>query len=197
MFDLKYSTVCSSQKQGNLNSEIEKASVKVFEPLLEKSSCSSKTNDYIYVSLNSSSKIKYRFLVPKSYQKLLNDTLLAPSNINQYFLRTKLTYSTYMILLSKADIRKCFGIQELSTNVNLNLFLKFLSDSSVHTLVSLNDLRFEQSSDPSQMLSFLNEIWGQNHFLLEEILAEIDENNKKVTFSFNFSSVLFSSTRKA
>ncbi len=163
----------------NENNNLKRFKLKIYEPSTA-GNCvnfSMKINDYIFLSSNNNSKLKYKFLLPKSHQQLLSETLLSTKITNNFFLRTRLAYSNYMVLLSISDIKNCFSNQELSANINLNLFLKFLSESSVHTLVSIKELKFDLATNPIQMVTFLNEIWGQNHFLIEEILAEMDENN--------------------
>ena len=160
----------------DLNSE----NLKIYDPFISENvvNNSTKLNGHVFLSLNSNSnsKVRYKFLLPKSHEQTLNETLLSVNNKDNFFLRTKSAYSNYMVLLPIADIKKCFSYQDLSWNININVFLKFLSESSVHTLLSLNDLKFDLQTNPIQLTAFLNEIWGQNHFLLEDILAEIDEN---------------------
>ena len=186
VFDIKPSGKQASIACLNGN-DIKQIDCNVFQPLTDRIGNSLKINDCIFLSSNNCSKIRYKFLLPKSHQLLLNETLLAPKNSNKFFLRTKLTYSMHMTLLTKADISKCFSFYDLNTNFKVNLFLKFLFESSVHTIIATSDLKFGPLNEPTQMIAFLNDVWGQDHFLLDEILAEIDENKKKqVLLSFLF-----------
>ena len=200
LFDIKSTSVSSiddlvaassthpTEKTENLDVNSAKtACLKIYEPektLTNGATSSISINDFVYLSMSKNSKVKYKFLLPKLMQPIINDTLLSPQNRNVYYMQTKATYSNYLLLLSRSELNKCFSHKELCSNVNLILFLKFLSESSVHTLISLNDLKFDAviySSDHDKTVRFFNDIWGQNHFDLKEILAEIEvTNNKKV-----------------
>lgn len=142
-----------------------------------------KLHDYIFLSMNNSLKVKYKFLMPVATKAHIDNTLLSPMKKNFYYFKCNSAYSNYMLVLDSSYLYKCFSSQTLASNLNIGLFLKFLSESSVHTLMSLSDLKFEhviKSNNQMQMINFLNRLWGQNHFDLQEVLSEVKLNREKV-----------------
>jgi hypothetical protein len=157
--------------------------VKIYEP------CNSsliELNDIVFLSVNPARKIKYKWLLPKRAARALMESsstiLKANAKMSETFIKLKPSYMRYVIQLDTPDLYARFDRQFLHENANYTLFLKFLSECSVHTLVSLKKLDFDvftansSSSDAHIIIRYLNQLWGQRHFNLREILdqAELD-----------------------
>jgi hypothetical protein len=155
----------------NLFTGDESSSLQVFEPL------SSDSSSAVFLSKLTKSGgrggTKFKLLLPK-LQIQVPESMLN-------FLDFKSTYSSFVIMLTKFDLDKCFHLNSIATSVCLNLFLRFLMDCPVYTLANAHDLKFGACVDKSgeSFIKFLNEIWGHEHFDLNDILGQIAANNNK------------------
>lgn len=127
---------------------------------------SSGMHDYVYLSLHKqqqhqhhNEKLKYKWLVPNAAAPLLKKNLLNSLKQDVYFLKTNTNYAYQFLLLDSQCLFNCFGDYLINNNLNLLLFLNFLSECSVHTLTSLRDLNFDDlllsSEDPNDMINYL------------------------------------------
>lgn len=138
-------------------------------------------------------QIHYKWLMPKRLRDHIESTLLSSSSSTisnsatqqNYFFKLKPSYTSYRILLHTDTLRRLFDTDFINKNVNHALFLRFICECSVHTLVSLDeDVKFDsyvcakESLSSSRMIDYLNQLWGQNHFNLKEIVNEIQFNNE-------------------
>lgn len=133
-------------------------------------------NDYVILTCNKNEKIPFKWLMPKSMMDFINKNLL--SNESTCFLKNKTVYSNYMLIVDSSHLYACFDDSQVQNNLCLALFLKFLSESSVHTLISLNNLEFDsiiKANDVHKMINYLNELWGQNHFNLDDLMRSIQQ----------------------
>jgi TFIIF-interacting CTD phosphatase-like protein len=112
LFEIKTSSLSSSdevpqstienEKSANISSKT--STLKIYESKINLTEKSFNINDYIFLSFNTSLKIKYKFLLPKVLQSTINETLLSPSKRNHYYMHTKITYSNYMLVLSSYEL---------------------------------------------------------------------------------------------
>lgn len=159
--------------------------VRVFEPQIcqtESTSCNF-LNDSVYIKIDRSEKIKYKWLMPKRLRRQIESALIMPSpSLSQnYFFKLKPVYIRYRILLNQNVLRSRFDHNFINRSINHALFLRFLCECSVHTLVSLDELEFDaliRDKDSSHLVAYLNQLWGQNHFNLKEILNQLQFNNE-------------------
>lgn len=119
--------------------------------------------DNIYLNYNKNDRVKYKWLMPKASSLLIKKNLLNPIKQDYYYLKTNTSYSYQFLLLDSQCLFKCFGDCLVNNNLNLLLFLNFLSECSVHTLTSLKDLNFNDlllsSEDPNEMINYLVNIF--------------------------------------
>ena len=133
-------------------------------------------NDYVFLTCNKNEKVPFKWLMPKSMMDFINKSLLG--NESTCFLKNKTVYSNYMLIVDSSHLYACFDDAQMQNNLCLALFLKFLSESSVHTLISLNNLEFDsmiKANDVHKMINYLNELWGQNHFNLDDLMRSIQQ----------------------
>lgn len=131
-----------------------------------------KVNDCVFLEL--ANECEFKWLMPKTKFEFIN-SIISQKEIGYYFFKINSSYSKQKILLEPYNVKKCFGI-EFKTNQNFALFYKFLSEIAVHSLVSLNELKFDfllYSKDSNEIINYLNVLWGQNHFSLKNVLKEI------------------------
>lgn len=161
-----------------LDSQQECFSVKLFESCIK---LNVQVDDYLFIGVNEYGE--YKWLMPKRSQEFINSTILHPANRRgAYYINIDENYSQQMILLNSTYLYKCFSADFLKQNVNFELFLKFLSEIAVHTLISLRNLTFDtliKSNDSIEMINYLNRLWGQEHFNLKEVSNRIDLNKKQ------------------
>ena len=155
--------------------------LKIYEPAVLSSAL--KLTDFIYLLHDKNEKICYKWLMPKSCQSFIKSTLLNPFKQDIYYLRVNNLYYNPMLVMSNHDLFKCFGNSALE-DLNLLLFISFLNECAVHTLISLNEVDFEEilkSKNPNEMVNYLNSLWGQNHFSIKEVLTKIEQYKQKVS----------------
>lgn len=150
----------------------------IYEPLHNDSK--QKTNDSIFLHHDATAN-QFKWLMPKSHKTFIENNLLKPSQALVYF-KTNPLYYNRMLIINSLDLHKYFG-DEVLNNLSLLLFIIFLNECPVHTLVSVHDLSFDMvfnSKDPNDMIFYLNSIWGQTHFNLKETKMKMDylENQK-------------------
>jgi len=117
-------------------------------------------NDYVHLSFNKNNKIKYKWLMPNKISCLIRKTLLNPMKSDDYFLKVNTNYSNRFLLIDSQCLFQCFGETLLNSCLNVYLFSHFLSECSVHLLISLKDLNFDDfllnnSQDPNEMINYL------------------------------------------
>lgn len=117
-------------------------------------------NDYVHLSFNKNNKIKYKWLMPNKTSCLIRKTLLNSMKSDDYFLKVNTNYSNRFLLIDSQCLFQCFGETLLNSCLNVYLFSHFLSECSVHLLISLKDLNFDDfllnnSQDPNEMINYL------------------------------------------
>lgn len=149
----------------------------------------SKLKDYIFISHNCKEVPEYKWLMPRNNESFIKGKITNKFDNNERtFFKLKKSYAQQVFLLDVSHVYKCFSESMLQQNKNIKLFVKFLSECSVHTVISLRELKMDtyiKSKDTKQMISYLNRLWGRDHFSdpEDEIekqkvnLARLDLNN--------------------
>jgi hypothetical protein len=144
-------------------------SLRVYEP---KNIYNLQLNDYVYLCANESPTGSHTFswLMYKGKQHLIDTTVLSFENQDKYFVCVQhqpFFYAHQAVVLDRAYLFRCFSHECLLSNVCIFLYLRFLGECAVQTLVSLNELKFSnlvQTRNVKEMCSYLNRLWGQRHF---------------------------------
>ena len=76
-------------------------------------------------------------------------------------------YFHRMLVINTEVLLEYFGYQ-IYKDMNMFLLISFLQECPVQTLVSVKDSSFEYIHNATDMVKFLNAIWGQNHFSVKE-----------------------------
>jgi hypothetical protein len=132
-----------------------------------------KTNDFIYLLSNKNEKINFKWLMPKSCCSLINNVLL-----NNTFIKCHPLYIHRMIVINTCYIYNSFGPDCYENNLNTFLFLSFLDELSVYTLVAVHDTNFGdamKARNSNVLVNYLNQMWGQCHFNLNDCLNKMNE----------------------
>jgi hypothetical protein len=134
-------------------------------------------NDFVYLSVSeqtcpdSSVYATYNWMLPKTKQALINRTVLSPDeNFDNYFIRLHhqpFFYTHNAIVVDLAHLFACFSHECLVSNVCVFLYMRFLSECGVDTLVSVDELNFGElvmSRDVKGMCHYLNRLSGERRF---------------------------------
>lgn len=133
-------------------------------------------NDFIYLnSLTDIDGVKYyRWMMPNQKRS----TLCSPHNNTLTFLRApSVSHSAYKIVIDRSELYKRFTQTTLVELPCITLFLRFLSETPVHTLITVKEISCQAFLDTNRVLDlidYLNQIWGQTHFSLEKLSKEIN-----------------------
>ena len=122
--------------------------------------------DFVYLSLDHSAQIPFKWLMPKGKQNFIDKALL--SSTSQHFLQMDPYYAQRSIILQSSYIFSCFSRDLIAGNLGIALFLRFLTESNVQTLVSLNELSFDpilKAKNLEQMIKYLNRLLVHDHMV--------------------------------
>ena len=128
----------------------------------------------IFLSCNKNENIKFKWLMPKKFQELFfhNETIqLNEQSKILSFCKLDTFYKHRMLVVSIHDVCDCFEDQIQTYMNSTMLFINFLCDCPVHTLVknfNFESVLSESNTDPNAVVDFLNGIWGNRYFSLEE-----------------------------